>query len=117
GRGARFAVIAFLRDGAAAAGIVAFGIAGLGCSALLPLTIGFGEEELAAMAAAAAGGVIAFYQLGYGIAAFGIGPLLDSGVTLPAIYAASAGIAIAMGVASFGVIRSGAHAQMEAAPR
>ena len=29
-----------------AAGIVAFGLAGLGCSALLPLTIGFGQEEL-----------------------------------------------------------------------
>jgi hypothetical protein len=35
--------------------------------ALLPLTIGFGEKELAAIAAALAGGVIAFYQLGYGM--------------------------------------------------
>ena len=81
-----FVVIAFLPDGATAAGIVAFAVAGLGCSALLPLTIGFGEKELAAMAAALAGGVIAFYQLGYGIAAFGVGPLIDHGVKQPTIY-------------------------------
>jgi predicted MFS family arabinose efflux permease len=101
-----FAVIASLPDGATTGGILAFGVAGLGCSALLPLTISFGEEELAAMAAATAGGVIAFYQLGYGIAAFGVGPLLDSGVTLSAVYAASAVVAVVMGVVSFGVVRS-----------
>ena len=48
----------------AAAGIAVFALAGLGCSALLPLTISFGEEDLAAMAAAMAGAVIAFYQVG-----------------------------------------------------
>jgi predicted MFS family arabinose efflux permease len=105
---ATFAVIAFLPDGSTAAGIVAFGVAGLGCSALLPLTIGFGEEELAAMAAAMAGGVIAFYQLGYGIAAFGVGPLLDHGVTLPTVYGASAVVAVAMGLVSFAVVRRSA---------
>jgi hypothetical protein len=83
------------------------GFAGLGCSALLPLTIGFGEEELAAVAATLAGGVIAFYQLGYGIAAFGVGPLLDHGVTLPTIYGVSAAVAVAMGFASFGVTKVG----------
>jgi hypothetical protein len=102
---ATFAVIAFLPDGATAAGILAFGVAGLGCSALLPLTIGFGEEELAAMAAAVTGGVIACYQVGYGIAAFGVGPLLDNGVELPTIYGFSALVAIAMGLASFRVTR------------
>jgi len=100
-----FVVIAVLPDGATAAGVVAFGVAGLGCSALLPLTIGFGEKELAAVAAAVAGGIIASYQVGYGIAAFGVGPLLDHGVELSAVYAASAGIAVAMGLASFGVTR------------
>jgi MFS family permease len=102
---AAFAAIALLPEGATAAGIVAFGVAGLGCSALLPLTIGFGEEELAAIAAAVAGGVIASYQVGYGIAAFGVGPLLDRGVTLPAVYGASAVVAVLMGLASFGVTR------------
>jgi MFS family permease len=101
-----FVLISFLPHGATAAGIVAFALAGLGCSALLPLTIGFGEEELAAMAAAVAGGVIAFYQLGYGIAAFGVGPPLDSGVKLSTVYGLSAAIAVAMGLASFGVTRA-----------
>jgi fucose permease len=101
-----FVVIAFLPEGATAAGIAAFAVAGLGCSALLPLTIGFGEKELAAMAAALAGGVIAFYQLGYGIAAFGVGPLIDHGVQLPTVYGFSAIIAVAMGIASFGVTRA-----------
>jgi fucose permease len=80
-----FALIALLPDDTPALGVLAFGLAGLGCSALLPLTIGFAQEELTTIAAAAAGGIIAFYQLGYGIAAFGVGPLLDAGVTLPAV--------------------------------
>src|SRR5262245_22039350 len=102
---ATFVVIAFLPDGATAGGIVAFAVAGLGCSALLPLTIGFGDKELAAMAAAVAGGVIACYQLGYGIAAFGVGPLLDHGVELPTIYGFAALVAVAMGLVSFRVRR------------
>jgi predicted MFS family arabinose efflux permease len=101
-----FVVIAFLPDAATYAGVLVFGVAGLGCSALLPLTIGFGEQELAEIAAAVAGGVIAFYQVGYGIAAFGVGPLLDHGVKLPTIYGLSAIIAVAMGIASFGVTRA-----------
>jgi hypothetical protein len=56
-------------------GILTFALAGLGCSALLPLTISFGQKELTTIAASAAGGLIAFYQIGYGIAAFGVGPL------------------------------------------
>ncbi len=96
-----FVVIWLLPEDEPALGILAFGLAGLGCSALLPLTISFGQEELTAVAAAAAGGVIAFYQLGYGIAAFGVGPLLDSGVELPTVYAFAAAIAVAMGLWSF----------------
>ena len=69
-----FVLIYLLPDDEPGLGIVAFGLAGLGCSALLPLTISFGQEELTALSAAVAGGVIAFYQLGYGIAAFGVGP-------------------------------------------
>jgi fucose permease len=70
-----FVLIALLPDDQPGLGILAFGLAGLGCSALLPLTISFGQGELAAVSAAVAGGVIAFYQLGYGIAAFGTGPV------------------------------------------
>jgi MFS family permease len=100
-----FVVIALLGEGDAGLGVVAFGLAGLGCSALLPLTISFGQEQLAAISAAMAGGVIAFYQLGYGIAAFGTGPLLDGGVELSSVYAAGAVIAAAMGLLSFAVTR------------
>jgi MFS family permease len=96
-----FVLIAVLPDDEPALGIVAFGLAGLGCSALLPLTISFGQEELRAFAAAAAGGVIAFYQVGYGIAAFGVGPLQDAGVELSTVYAIAAAVAVAMGAWSF----------------
>lgn len=98
-----FVVVALLPKDDPALGIVAFGLAGLGCSALLPLTISFGQEELTAFSAALAGGVIAFYQLGYGIAAFGVGPLLDAGVELQTVYVAAALVAVVMGAWSFAV--------------
>jgi hypothetical protein len=96
--------------------VLAFGLAGLGCSALLPLTISFGQEELADIAATLAGGVIAFYQLGYGIAAFCVGPLLDGGVELDSIYAVAAIIATAMGAWSFAVARRRASPTRPAEP-
>lgn len=101
-----FVAIALLPDDEPLLGIAAFGLAGLGCSALLPLTISFGQEELTAFSAAVAGGVIAFYQLGYGIAAFGVGPLLDAGVTLPTVYGLAAVAAVAMGLWSLVVVGS-----------
>jgi hypothetical protein len=91
-------------------GVLAFGLAGLGCSALLPLTISFGQEELVSISAAMAGGVIAFYQLGYGLAAFGVGPLLDAGVGLPTVYGLAAIVAVGMGLMSFAVVGRGASA-------
>jgi fucose permease len=93
--------VALLPDGTPALGVLAFGLAGLGCSALLPLTISFGQEELAVMSASVAGGVIAFYQLGYGIAAFGAGPLQDAGVGLPVLFGFTAVAAVVMGGLSF----------------
>jgi predicted MFS family arabinose efflux permease len=98
-----FVLIALLPDDEPALGVLAFGLAGLGCSALLPLTISFGQEELTTVAAAAAGGVIAFNQLGYGIAAFGVGPLENAGVELSTVYACAAIVAVVMGVWSFAV--------------
>jgi MFS family permease len=100
-----FILISVLPHDRPGLGILAFGIAGVGCSTLLPLTISFGQEELVAFSGAVAGGVIACYQLGYGIAAFGIGPLVDHGVGLPTIYAAAAAIAVALGAVSFAVAR------------
>jgi len=99
-----FVLVAVLPRGAAGAGIAVFALAGLGCSALLPLTISFGEEELTAMSAAVAGGIIAFYQLGYGIAAFGVGPLQKTGLTLSAIFGFTAVVAAGLAVLSFLVV-------------
>jgi MFS transporter, FHS family, glucose/mannose:H+ symporter len=58
-------------------GILAFAMAGLACSAFLPLSISLGGGEFPRLSAVVAGGLIAFYQLGYGVAAFGTGPLRD----------------------------------------
>jgi MFS transporter, FHS family, glucose/mannose:H+ symporter len=58
-------------------GILAFAMAGLACSAFLPLSISFSGREFPRLSALMAGGLIAFYQLGYGVAAFGTGPLRD----------------------------------------
>jgi FHS family glucose/mannose:H+ symporter-like MFS transporter len=95
--------IAVLPAHAPVAAGAALGLAGLGCSALLPLTISFGQAKLAGHEAMVAGGVIACYQAGYGLAAFGVGPLTSAGVRLPAVYAASAVVAVVMGVLSLAV--------------
>jgi len=96
-------------------GVVTFGIAGLGCSALLPLTISFSQEQLLAMSGSVAGAVIAFYQVGYGLAAFGAGRLQDHGVSLSTLYTATAIAALVMGAHSFALATrtrdvAGAHA-------
>jgi predicted MFS family arabinose efflux permease len=87
-------------------GVVIFALAGLGCSALLPLSISFGQKELTSIAATVAGGLIAFYQIGYGIAAFGVGPLQTwAGLRLNTIYGGTAIVALAMCGLSFVVTR------------
>jgi MFS family permease len=98
-----FALIAALPRNAPLASVGAFALAGLGCSALLPLTISIGQEKLADYQVLVAGGVIACYQAGYGLAAFGVGPLVSSGVRLPVIFGASAVVAVGLGLLSLAV--------------
>jgi predicted MFS family arabinose efflux permease len=99
-------VTACLQDAQPQLGIVAFAAAGLGCSALLPLVISLGQEELTAVAASVAGGLICAYQIGYGIAAFGVGPLqVRAGLRLETIYGATAAVALAMALLSFALAR------------
>lgn len=90
-------------------GLFSFGLAGLGCSALLPLAISFGQKELTTIAASVAGGLIAFYQIGYGLAAFGVGPLQSwAGLNLKTIYGGTAVVALAMSALSFAVTQKAA---------
>ena len=101
-----FVLCAGLPKTAPVAGLLAFGVAGLGCSALLPLTISFAQKELTAVASSVAGGMIAFYQIGYGIAAFGVGPLqARAGLGLNTIFGGTVAIAVAMTVLSFILVR------------
>jgi fucose permease len=103
---AAFVGVAFIPKSDPLLGILAFGLAGLGCSALLPLTISFGQKELTAIAASVPGGLIAFYQMGYGIAAFGVGPLQqNAGLRLNTIFGSAAIVALVMSALSFIVTR------------
>jgi MFS transporter, FHS family, glucose/mannose:H+ symporter len=87
-------------------GIIAFGLAGLACSAFLPLSISFGGNEFPRLSAVMAGELIAFYQLGYGIAAFGIGPLHDLvGLSFSALFASGSIVAVPLAVVATFVIR------------
>ena len=99
-------ITALMPSGDADLGVLSFGLAGLGCSALLPLTIGFAELELTVIATSVAGLLIALYQVGYGIAAFGVGPLQSmAGMGLGSIFMVTAFVALAMGALSFVVVR------------
>jgi hypothetical protein len=111
-----FVLIAALPARAPWLGVAWFGLAGLGCSALLPLTISFGQENLTTVSASVASLVIACYQVGYGIAAFGVGPLRSAGITLPEIYAASAAVAVALTLLA-GVIAHGRPSPASMHPR
>jgi MFS family permease len=111
-----FVIIAALPAGDPAVAIGAFALAGLGCSALLPLTISFAQEQLVTMGASVAGGVIAFYQIGYGIAAFGAGRLVDSGAALPVLFGFAAVIAVVMGGLSFALARKNPASVQSASP-
>jgi Major Facilitator Superfamily len=89
-----------------AGGILAFAMAGLACSAFLPLSISFGGNEFPQLSAVMAGELIAFYQLGYGVAAFGTGPLRDLiGLPFSTIFAAGSIGALPLAVIAWFVIR------------
>ena len=77
--------------------IVAFGFAGLGCSAFFPLCISLSGQAFPRFAAVMSGEIIAFYQAGYGVAAFGVGPLRDfGGFPFRTIYSFGSLVAAAM---------------------
>jgi fucose permease len=108
---AAFAATAYVPKDHPLLGMLTFALAGLGCSALLPLTMSFGQKEMKTITGSVAGGLIAAYQFGYGIAAFGVGPLQSwAGLNLDLIYAGSVAVALVMSVLSFVVTRKSSTA-------
>jgi predicted MFS family arabinose efflux permease len=91
-------------------GVATFALAGLACSALLPLAISLAQGQLPSMASSVAGGLIAFYQIGYGIAAFGVGPLQSRvGLQLNTIYASTSLVALILAGLALLIVRSPLH--------
>lgn len=98
-----FVLITFIHPHNEYWGVFAFGMAGFGCSALLPLTISFGNS----MIPSSSGGIIAFYLLGVGVAAFGAGPLQEiAHINLQEIYSIGIGISLALGAIAYLIIKS-----------
>jgi hypothetical protein len=90
----------------ATGGIVAFGLAGLSCSAFLPFSISFGGGEFPRQAAMMSGALIAFYQVGYGVTAFGVGPLRQlAGISYATVFSIGSLGALALAIVALLVIR------------
>ena len=91
-------LVACLPDSSPYLAVLAFGLAGFGCSALLPLTISFATSQ------SITGSIICFYLCGYGLAAFGVAPLQElTKVSLNAIYALGSILAIVLGCMTFAI--------------
>jgi MFS family permease len=108
---AAYVVLSLAAQGSAPLAIVEFALAGLGCSALLPLTISFSEDRFSSPSVS--GRLIAVYQVGYGIAAFGVGPLVSGGLTLRMLFVGVAVIALAVSVLAVLATRGTARAQTQ----
>ena len=110
--GGAFGMLALLpSDKAPIFGIIAFALAGLGISALLPLVLSFCEKSVPDVATSATGVVFAVYLVGYGIAAFGVGPLQHQGISLPEMDGAAVGLACIVAALAFAIVKLiGEHA-------
>jgi MFS family permease len=105
-----FVATAFVPSSAPGLGTAAFGLAGFGCSALLPLTISLGRQD------APPGDLIACYQVGYGLAAFGIAPLRDrAGLGLRPLFGGAAAIALALAALAAAIVGSSRRVARKAA--
>lgn len=93
----------------AASGIALFALAGLGCSAFFPLTIGLASERFPAHAATVSSLLIAALMLGNGLGSFALGPLRE-GRSLAALYAAAAVFPAAALLAAWRLTRPPARA-------
>jgi len=98
--GVAFLATALIPSSASSLGPAAFALAGLGCSALLPLTISLGAPS------APPGQLIACYQVGYGLAAFGLSRLHDhAGLGWRVLFGGTAVVALALAALSILIVR------------
>ena len=105
-----FAAVAAAPSAHAGLALAAFGVAGLGCSALLPLVISFAQTEMTSLEVAVAGGLIGCYQIGYGVAAFGVGPIQTwRHLTLGDLYGGMVAFALGLGLLAVIVVGKGAR--------
>lgn len=111
-------IVAFLwiaTVGSAAAGIGAFALAGLACSAFLPLTIGFAQARHPELSEIVSGVMVAAYMLGFGIGSFGLGPLREmAGIPLATLYGSSAVLAALLTGIALVLMRMRRHAAVTA---
>lgn len=85
--------------------ILAYGFAGLACSAFLPLSVSFAQQKFPRILEIVSGWVMAAYMLGFGIASFGVGPLREMGITLSAVYSSSIILTVGMTMLAFLIIK------------
>ena len=94
----------------AALGVAAFALAGLACSACLPLSIGTASGETPRFVETVSGWMVASYMMGYGIGAFAVGPLRQlANLALSDVYLGATAIA-ALLVLLANLLGRGAHA-------
>ncbi|WP_420122168.1 MFS transporter [Nakamurella sp.] len=86
--------------------VLAYGAAGLACSAMLPLSVSFAGREFPRLGAASSGELIAGYQVGYGVAAFGVAPLTAAtGLAMSGVYLTGAGVAVVLALVAAVIAR------------
>jgi fucose permease len=100
------ALLAVAAAAGATSGVLAFALAGLACSACLPLSIGTAGSETPALVETISGWMVAAYMMGYGIGAFAVGPLREAGsLALSEVYLGASAIAAAMVVLAWRLAR------------
>lgn len=86
-------------------GVWLFGLAGFGCSALLPLSISFASNALPSIRKSVAGGLIASYLMGYGVSAFGVGPMEELfNFNLQMIFGLCVVVAVALSIIAYYIV-------------
>lgn len=101
------ALVSVAAAGGATSGVLAFALAGLACSACLPLSIGGASKETPRFVETISGWMVAAYMMGYGIGAFAVGPLRQVGnLELSTVYYGTTIIAAIMVVLVVALARS-----------